>query len=89
MVKEEIVLGHMISAAGLEVDQEKVSIIRDLMPPATVKGIRSFLGHEGFYRRFIIDFSKMLDHYAYCRKKILNSILMNPARKHLKKSNSD
>ena len=45
MVTEGIVLGHMISAAGLEVDQAKVSIIRNLMPPTTVKGIRSFLRH--------------------------------------------
>ena len=59
MVTEGIVLGHMTSAAGLEVDQAKVSIIRNLMPPTTVKGIRSFLGHAGFDRRFIIDFSKI------------------------------
>ena len=48
MVTKGIVLGHMISVAGLEVDKEKVSIIRNLMPPITVKGIRSFLGHVNF-----------------------------------------
>ena len=53
MVNEGIVLGHKISATGLEVDQAKVSIIETLMPPTIVKGIRSFLGHAGFYRRFI------------------------------------
>ena len=53
MVTEGIVLVHMISAAGLEIDQAKVSIIRNLMPSTIVKEIRSFLGHAGFYGRFI------------------------------------
>ena len=56
MVNEGIVLGQKIFAARLEVDQAKVSFIETLMPPTTVKGIRSFLGHIGFYRIFIKDF---------------------------------
>ena len=59
MVTEGIVLGHRFSAADLKVDQEKVSIIKTLLPPIEVKGIKSFLRHAGFYRRFIRNFSKI------------------------------
>ena len=60
MVQEGIVLRHRISARGIEVDKAKIEAIEKLPPPSSVKGIRSFLGHVGFYRRFIKDFSRIV-----------------------------
>jgi hypothetical protein len=59
MVREGIVLGHKISEKGIKVDKAKIEVIEQLPPPTNVKGIHSFLGHAGFYRRFIQNFSQI------------------------------
>ncbi|XP_070042983.1 uncharacterized protein [Nicotiana tomentosiformis] len=59
MVQEGIVLGHRVSNKRIEDDHAKVDVIEKLPPPTSVKAVRSFLRHVGFYKRFIKVFSKI------------------------------
>ena len=59
MVNEGVVLEHVVSERGIEVDRAKLKMIERLLPPKDVKRVRSFLGHAGFYSRFICKFSEI------------------------------
>lgn len=68
MMIEGIVLGHHISVQGIKVDIKKIKIIKNLPPLEKVKELRSFLGHAGYYRRFVKDFSKIVASLFYFLK---------------------
>lgn len=59
MVKEGIILKHIVSTRGIKVDKSKIEVIENLKPPKIVKEFISFLGHASFYRRFIKEFPKI------------------------------
>jgi hypothetical protein len=59
MVREGIIPEHKILEKGIKVDKVKIEVIEQLPPPTIVKGIHNFLGHVGFYQRFIHKFSKI------------------------------
>ena len=52
-------MGHIIFEEGIQVDPAKLNVISKLPYPSSVRKVKSFLGHAGFYRWFIKNFSKI------------------------------
>jgi hypothetical protein len=60
LLTKEVVLGHHVSSEGIKVDPANIEVIIKLPPPKTQKEVRIFLGHVGYYRRFIVNFTKIV-----------------------------
>ncbi|RVW64287.1 Retrovirus-related Pol polyprotein from transposon 17.6 [Vitis vinifera] len=73
MVHQGIVLGHIISKEGIEVEKANVELIIKLPSPTNVKGVRQFLGHAEFYRRFIKGSLSLQDLFVNYWYRMLNS----------------
>jgi hypothetical protein len=87
-INEVPFLGHVVSPKGIVVDPNKVKEVLDWKPPMTVFEVRSFLGLVGYYRRFILNFSKIMQLFTELLKKenkYVQSDACDEAFKHLKK----
>ena len=60
LLTKGVVLSHIISQDGIEVDPAKIEVISNLSIPQNKKDIRSFIGYDGYYRRFIENFTKIV-----------------------------
>ena len=65
-----VVLGHIISNSGIEADGANVEVIEKLPPPSSIRGVRSFPRHVGFYQQFIKVFSKIIKPSPICLSKM-------------------
>ncbi|WMV07845.1 hypothetical protein MTR67_001230, partial [Solanum verrucosum] len=83
VTKKGIILGHKVSEKCLEVDRAKSKVVEKLPPFVFVKGVHSFLGHTGFYQRFIKDFSNIAHLLCKFFEKEIIFFLMRHAPNHL------
>ena len=60
LLTEGVVLGNHVSYEGIKFDPTKIEVIIKLPPPKTQKEVRIFLGHDGYYQRFIEIFTKIV-----------------------------
>ena len=59
LVRHGVILGHIVSENGISTDEGKVKLVLDLPPPQNLKGVWQFMGHVGYYQRFIKDYAKL------------------------------
>ena len=87
MVTFIIIWGHVVSIKVIKVNKEKIEVISKLPQPKTVRDVRSFLGHAGFYRRFIKNFSSISKPLCNLLSKVASFELTDDCKKSFKENN--
>ncbi|KAK3544542.1 hypothetical protein QTP86_015846 [Hemibagrus guttatus] len=72
-------LGYNISSSGIQMDEGKITAIRDWPAPTTVKELQRFLGFANFYRRFIRNYSSIANPLTNLLHNKPKSLLWSPA----------
>jgi PII-like signaling protein len=70
-----------VTLRGIEVDKKNIEVIEKLKFPTNIKGVKSFQGHYGFYRRFIKNFSQIAKLLTNLLVKNLEFIFMEECAK--------
>jgi hypothetical protein len=58
-MQQGVLLGHVVSSKGIEVDKDKIKVIVDLLVPTNISELQGFLGHTWYYRRFILMYAAL------------------------------
>jgi hypothetical protein len=74
-------LGHVVSSAGIEMQAEKVAVVRDWPVPQNLREVRSFLGLCSYYRKFISGFANIAASLHELMKKNTAFVWSEPQQK--------
>nr|GEY36929.1 retrotransposon protein, putative, Ty3-gypsy subclass [Tanacetum cinerariifolium] len=81
-LREVQFLGHVINGDGIHVDPSKIETVKNWKAPRTPSEVRSFLGLEGYYRRFIEEFSKIAKPLTVLTQKRTKSVIYTDHKSH-------
>ena len=59
MIGQGKILGHIVSKNGISIDKEKIYVIVNMPWPKNAKEVQAFMGHYGYYKRFIFQYASI------------------------------
>ncbi|XP_070010061.1 uncharacterized protein [Nicotiana sylvestris] len=65
----DLIPGHVVSREGINVDPQKITAVKNWPKPTTPIEIRSFLGLDGYYKKFVVGFSTLASPFTKLMQK--------------------